>query len=1009
MANKDTNLLNATELLDIYGVPILNNAECREYFTLTDNEIKILKSFKEINNSVHFAICLVFFKIKKTLINFNYQDVTNERRHVMERYFPNAAIPKSIVKDKNTIARIENKVLDVCNYTRFSGTVVVKIESELRKLAPNYPRQRQLCKSLLDLFIKHKVSIPGYTTIQNMVSRISNLENGRIIQAFSRHTNKYEREIILSLLTKSDTGQHNIISIRKDMRGFNTEELNKEIENHVLVQPVFEIAKKLIPKLNLPTSTINYYSSLINYYTAPRLKQINHLLAQIYLLCYCFTRYQMLNDNLLEAMKKRTNDYNSKGIGHANDQMLDQLELIKDVRKRVGNLLIAINDHPNKNHIPRQDIYKHIPENELLIVAKMLIDDKFDKKLLFWKYIDSERDSIVLNLRNIFLTIDFVVTNDELLKQVIEYTKTSIVNRTFYTNPLPPNVRAWIKESHSSYIFNNDEVLHNRFEFLLYLQIVHHISTNKLTLQHTIKYNKIDDDLISEPKWDKDKRKILKTINYENLSTPIRELLTNKKQELIELYKIVNHSILNGTNDSIKIVYKNNERTWRFRPLEAEAIINDSIFANFQPRNIVDITHFVNRKTSYLKAFTPITPKSTKGKQDDELITGITLGSALRLGARKMAAASDLQESPMLSAEATYIRLETIIAAINKINNLAAELPIFKEWYINNIRHSSLDGLKLEVSHSNKMARHSSKFFGQGIGVSAYNHIFNFYPITSRLIGANEYEGSFAFEMVHQQNDTSINFQKPDHTSTDDHGDNAFNFGFFDLTDKFFMPRIPKPHRETFWGFGSANDYEGFIVKPKRFVDENLIIEEWDNIQRLLASLLTGETSPNIIIRKLSSNNYTSRTKKAFAAYSGILRSIYLLKCIQTPALRRSTLIALNRGEAYNNLYRAITIMKKGELRGHSEIEMEVWNQCTRLISSIILYYNSYILNSLYAHANTEEEKNYIINASPSAWSHINLIGNYQFCGRHDDDFIERAIKTWDWKNSVGFVERTKK
>lgn len=258
MANKETNLLNATELMDIYGVPILGEAECREYFTLSDNEIKVLKSFKTVNNSVYFAICLVFFKIKKTLVNFDYRDITNQRRHVIDRFFPNAATPKNIIKDKNTIARIENKVLDLCNYTRFSGPVTIKIENDLQKLAPNYPRQRQLCKTLLDLFIKHKICIPGYTTIQNMVSKISNRENDRIAKLYYRYTNKSERDTILTLLAKSDTGQHNIISIRQDMRGFNTTELNKEIKNHLILQPIFEVTNRLIPKLSLPSSTVNY-------------------------------------------------------------------------------------------------------------------------------------------------------------------------------------------------------------------------------------------------------------------------------------------------------------------------------------------------------------------------------------------------------------------------------------------------------------------------------------------------------------------------------------------------------------------------------------------------------------------------------------------------------------------------------------------------------------------------------------------------------------------------------
>jgi hypothetical protein len=87
MLKSDTKiqLLTPTELLDIYGSPVLNDIERREYFTLNKNEVKILKSFRNTEESVYFAICLIFFKMKRTFVNFGYQDTTEERRHIMER------------------------------------------------------------------------------------------------------------------------------------------------------------------------------------------------------------------------------------------------------------------------------------------------------------------------------------------------------------------------------------------------------------------------------------------------------------------------------------------------------------------------------------------------------------------------------------------------------------------------------------------------------------------------------------------------------------------------------------------------------------------------------------------------------------------------------------------------------------------------------------------------------------------------------------------------------------
>ena len=56
MANKIPRLLAASELLDIYGIPVLSEIQLEEYFTFNEEEIKALKGFKDINEAVYFAI-----------------------------------------------------------------------------------------------------------------------------------------------------------------------------------------------------------------------------------------------------------------------------------------------------------------------------------------------------------------------------------------------------------------------------------------------------------------------------------------------------------------------------------------------------------------------------------------------------------------------------------------------------------------------------------------------------------------------------------------------------------------------------------------------------------------------------------------------------------------------------------------------------------------------------------------------------------------------------------------
>ena len=1002
MPNKIPRLLMPTELLDIYGIPSLNDIERQEYFTFNDQEIQALQNFKDIKDSIYFAICLVFFKIKRTLVDFNYQDITPERQYLMQRYFPNKISPRTL-PNKHSKIRIESQVLTTCGYQRFSGSIKDKITKDLYESALIHPRQRQLCKALLNSLAKHHVAIPKYAALQNIVSTVWNYENKRIKQLYLRHTNKNQRKMILSLLDNVDES-YRIISIKQDMKTFNTQDLWKELDKHTQLKEIFNIAKTVLPQLGLPITTVDYYANLVHYYDSAGLKQLNPHAIGLYILCYTFTRYQALNDNLLEAFKKRALEYKKKATEFAKTEALKQLDLIQEIRERASDILITIKRYPLPS-IPKSKLYEHISEDQLLIAAQLLVDESFNKDLSFWKYIDSVEDSIKLNLRKLFLEIDFVVTNNDTLKENIAYIKNHLLVGSVPESPCPPFVQSWIGKQYRKHLIMSDKVIFNRLEFYIYMQMVYHLNTNKLTLQYSLKHKKMEDELYGDKQWSREKKTILKKLDYQKLLTPIQATLDIKNTNLTEFYKAVNASIESGENTYVKIKNdKKGNRVWRLTPLELQSEPNDSLFAILQQRSIVDVIQFVNHKTHFCRVFEPILPKSSKTEQDPLLIGAVVLSNAIRLGSRKMASMSDLKESALLTAESSYVRLETLLPAIDKINNAVSNLPIYEEWYILGLLHGSLDGLKLETSLRNIMARHSSKYFGAGTGVSAYNEIVNWLSISSRLIGCHDYEGHHAFEMVHHQNTSEI---KPTHISTDKHGLNAINFALFDFMDMTFAPRIPKPHRETLWGFGNSKDYEGMIIKPTKFVDKNLVAEEWDNIQRFSASLFTGEAAPSSIIRKFCSKDYVSKTKRAFVQYSHLVRSEFLLTYLHDPEFRRAILYALNRGEQYNALYRGISILNDGELRGKTEIEMEVWHQCTRLIAAIIHYYNAYILNSLYVNSKDEEERKFLASLSPTARIHVNLLGYYQFYTHANVDWVENWLKQWNWKESMKNVENS--
>jgi TnpA family transposase len=69
-------------------------------------------------------------------------------------------------------------------------------------------------------------------------------------------------------------------------------------------------------------------------------------------------------------------------------------------------------------------------------------------------------------------------------------------------------------------------------------------------------------------------------------------------------------------------------------------------------------------------------------------------------------------------------------------------------------------------------------------------------------------------------------------------------------------------------------------------INTKLIIEEWENIQRIMLSLAVKSTTQSIIIGNLSSYARKNKTKRA-SEYDNIIRSLYFLNYIDSPPLRR--------------------------------------------------------------------------------------------------------------------------
>ena len=218
------------------------------------------------------------------------------------------------------------------------------------------------------------------------------------------------------------------------------------------------------------------------------------------------------------------------------------------------------------------------------------------------------------------------------------------------------------------------------------------------------------------------------------------------------------------------------------------------------------------------------------------------------------------------------------------LSNEIKQLEVFDYYDINNLLHGSIDGQKFKTKRDCLKARPSAKYFHFGKGISSGTLLVNHVPANATLFGSNEHESRFVFDLVYN-NETEI---QPSIISTDSAGSNCVNFALLNLIGREFAPCFKRINNKDSMlaGFNKPSAYKDHFLQPSSQIKEKLVIDEWPNIKRIMASLVLKNTTQSVIVRKLCDSTNKNQTKEALWEYDKIIRSNYLLRYIDDEALR---------------------------------------------------------------------------------------------------------------------------
>lgn len=507
------------------------------------------------------------------------------------------------------------------------------------------------------------------------------------------------------MLNNQEKHFYSITLLKQQPKNFKATAIRQEVEYYGQYQPLYLIAKRLLPILEISKNGVAYYASLVEHYTVQSLTRIHADQTCLWLLCFIYHRCQRMLDNLATMFIYTANQYSVDVKKQAETLLLIHSFSPDEQKKALAKLIRVYTDKTiNENQsfkTIKNFVYSTIlPPDRIERVANEL-DSQEEQKIVqtqfTWQAVDEYADTYRPLLRALLKVLVIDEPQHKSVQKAYNFLRDLLKqDQSLSKTPFDKFPLQFINKRISHFIYDSDNKTINtdRYEYECYQQIGNYLNGRSLYLSDSINYQSLAEELLAD--WQVNKVTILKKINKPLLNQPLSEFIEKNAKPLDERIMAVNQAITTGDNPYVKLKQaKDGATIWTLPYTKKSLELNNPFYERLPAISIIRILQFVNQKTQFMKEFTHIKPHYAKSQLDEIATYACLIANGTNLGIFKMANLCDLNYANLQTTEKNYLRLATIRAANNVVSNAIAKLSIFRHWDLcPNSLHASLDGQK---------------------------------------------------------------------------------------------------------------------------------------------------------------------------------------------------------------------------------------------------------------------------------------------------------------------------
>jgi TnpA family transposase len=420
--------------------------------------------------------------------------------------------------------------------------------------------------------------------------------------------------------------------------------------------------------------------------------------------------------------------------------------------------------------------------------------------------------------------------------------------------------------------------------------------------------------------------------------------------------------------------------------------LRETIKASMPRVRIEDLLQDVDEWTGFTRAFQPLGGYEPRHGDTYRPLLAALIAHGTNLGLAAMSHSVDnITAEQLQNVNRWFLREATLREANTILVDHHHGLTLSRVW--GDGTRSSSDGQRFAVERDSLLGAFYPRYFGYyERALSLYTHTADQSSVYgTRAISCAPREANYVLDGI-LENDTILKIRE--HT-TDTGGFTEPLWGLCLLLGIDFMPRLKDLADQVLYRIDRGADYRPLDPLLRNAIDVAIIIEQWDQLVRIAASLKDRLTPAHVVLQRVINASPADRVAKALTALGRLAKSVHILRYIHDEPLRRAIQLQLNRGEFRHTLAKWLFFANHGAFRTSDYEEIMNKASCLSLLSNAVLIWNTVhidrIVAQLRAAGNTIHNED-LARVSPLFRRHITPNGTYFHSPRSRTSALEPAL-----------------